>query len=280
VNEPQLPAGRPRRLGFDTGIPNVARIYDALLGGKDSYGADRQAAQELLKVVPGAARAARENRAFLGRAVRFLAGEAGIQQFLDIGTGLPTLGNVHEIAQAANPAARVVYADYDPVVVLHANVLLAKAVTVAAVNADLRYPHDLLTSPAVRALIDFDEPVAVLLVAVLHFLEDSDSPWKIVDCIKDHIAPGSYLVLSHVTGDDIPPDARRQAREVYENASAPGVARERDGIARFFDGLVMLSPGLVTVPAWRPDHIITKPHETLFYGGVGRKPDSPERSTL
>ena len=278
MTEPEFPAGRPRRLGFDTGVPNVARIYDALLGGKDNYAADREAAGELLKVVPGAARAARDNRAFLGRAVRFLAGEAGIRQFLDIGTGLPTLGNVHEIAQAANPAARVVYADHDPVVMLHANVLLAKSASVEAVNADLRYPLDLLTSPAVRALIDFDEPVAVLLVAVLHFVEDSENPWKIVDCIKDHMAPGSYPALSHVTGDDIPPDAMQQAREVYKNASAPGVARERDDIDRFFDGLVMLSPGLVNVPAWRPDHIIRKPRETLFYAGVGRKPASTEGS--
>ena len=278
MNGLEFPAGRPRRLGFDTGVPNVARIYDALLGGKDNYAADREAAEELLKAVPGAMAAARENRAFLGRAVRLLAGEAGIRQFLDIGTGLPTLGNVHEIAQAANPAARVVYADYDPVVLLHANVLVEKAVTVAAVNADLRYPRDLLTSPAVRALIDFDEPVAVLLVAVLHFLEDSDNPWKIVDCIKDHMAPGSYLVVSHVTGDDLPPDARQHAREVYENASAPGVTRAYDDIARFFDGLVMLAPGLVNVPAWRPDRITRTPHETLFFAGIGRKPDSTAES--
>ena len=278
MTEYEFPAGRPRRLGFDTGFPNVARIYDALLGGKDNYAVDREAAGELLKAVPGAAQAARDNRAFLGRAVRFLAGEAGIRQFLDIGTGLPTLGNVHEIAQAANPEARVVYADHDPVVVLHANVLLAKSVTVAAVNADLRYPLDLVTSPAVRALIDFDEPVAVLLVAVLHFLEDSENPWKIVDCIKDHMAPGSYLALSHVTGDDIPPDASAQACEIYENASAPGVVRAHEDIDRFFDGLVMLAPGLVNVSAWRPDHITRAPRETLFYAGVGRKPASAEGS--
>jgi len=181
---------------------------------------------------------------------------------------------VHEVAQAVDPMARVVYADYDPMVVLHANVLLANAVTVEAVNADLRYPHDLLTSPAVRALIDFDQPVAVLLVAILHFLEDSDNPWKIVDYIKEHMAPGSYLVMSHVTGDDIPPEARQQAREVYQNASAPGVTRVRDDIARFFDGLVMLSPGLVNVPAWRPGRIAGTPRETLFYAGIGRKPAS------
>jgi hypothetical protein len=278
VNEPEFATGRSRRLGFDTGFPNVARIYDVLLGGKDNYAADREAAEELLKVVPGAAAAARENRAFLGRAVRFLAGEAGIRQFLDIGTGLPAAGNVHQVAQATDPAARVVYTDFDPVVVLHANVLLADAVTVSAINADLRYPRDLLTSPAVRALIDFDEPVAVLLVAVLHFLEDRENPWGIVDCLKDHLAPGSYLVVSHVTGDDIPPDARQHAREVYDTASAPGVARSRDDIARFFDGLVMLAPGLVSVPAWRPDHIVRTPRETLFYAGIGRKPASTTES--
>jgi hypothetical protein len=252
----------------------VARIYDALLGGKDNFAADRAAAAELLEAVPGAAAAARENRAFLGRAVRFLAAEAGIRQFLDIGSGLPAAGNVHQIAQEADPLARVLYADCDPVVVLHANVLLANTVTVAAVDADLRYPEDLLNSPAVRALIDFDEPVAVLLVAVLHFLEDRENPQAIVNCIKERLTPGSYLVVSHVTGDDIPPQATQQARAVYENASAPGVARARDDIARFFDGLVMLAPGLVNVTAWRPDRIVRQPHETLFYAGIGRKPAS------
>jgi len=213
--------------GFDASVPNVARVYDALLGGKDNYAADRQAAGKLLAAVPGAAVAARQNRAFLARAVRFLAREAGIRQFLDIGTGLPTGGSVHEIAHAADPQAHVVYADYDPVVVRHAEAMLANALTVAAVNADLRHPRHLLTLPTVRTLINLAEPVAVLLVAVLHFLEDREDPWAIVKCLKDQMAPGSYLVISHVTADHIPAAAAQQAREAYQDASAPGVTRTR-----------------------------------------------------
>ena len=249
----------------------MARIYDVLLGGKDNYAADRDAAAKLLGAVPDAGIAARDNRAFLGRAVRFLADEAGIRQFLDIGTGLPTHGNVHEIAHAADPAARVVYVDNDPVVTTHANALLTDAPTVAAVNADLRCPRDLLTSPAVRALIDFNKPVAVLLVAVLHFVDDSQDPWAKVECIKEHIAPGSYLVVSHVTDDELSYDARRCARQAYEGASAPGVARTLEGIARFFDGLVMVGPGLVNAAAWRSNGVMHVPRRALFYAGIGRQ---------
>jgi S-adenosyl methyltransferase len=256
---------------FDPYVPHPARVYNAWLGGKDNYAADRDAAAKLLAAVPDAGIAARDNRAFLGRAVRFLAGEAGIRQFLDIGTGLPTHGNVHEIAHAADPAARVVYADNDPVVTTHANALLADAPTVAAVNADLRCPRDLLTSPAVRALIDFNKPVAVLLVAVLHFVDDSQDPWAIVECIKEHIAPGSYLVVSHVTDDELSYDARRCARQAYEGASAPGVARTLEGIARFFDGMVMVGPGLVNAAAWRSNGVMHMPRRALFYAGIGRQ---------
>jgi hypothetical protein len=265
------PAGQPRRLAFDPRVPNVARIYDALMDGKDNYAADRDVARELLDAVPGAADAARDNRAFLGRALRFLAGEAGVRQFLDIGTGLPAAGNAHEVAQSYDSAARVVYADCDPMVVLHANALLTDAPDIAVINGDLRYPRDLLTSPGVRALINFDEPVAVLLAAVLHFLEDRDDPWGIAECIKERMAPGSYLVVSHGTGDDVGPDAARRAQELYRNASAPAAARTRDEIERFFDGLVMVSPGLVPAGDWRPDQPVRKSHETLVYAGIGRK---------
>jgi hypothetical protein len=263
-----LPGGQ----GFDPGIPNVARIYDALLGGKDNYAADREAARRLVAAVPGAAHAARENRAFLARAVSFLAGEAGMRQFIDIGTGLPAGGHVHEIAQAADPGARVAYADNDPVVVAHANALLAGAPTVAVVHADVRYPRHLMTLPALRAFIDFDQPVAVLLVAVLHFVADSEDPWAIARCITGYLAAGSYLVVSHVTGDEITADAARQARAIYDGASAPGVTRSKDDIGRFFDGLEMVPPGVVDVAAWRsgPRHGGT-PGAVLFYAGIGRK---------
>ena len=189
---------------FETGIPNIARVYDALLGGKDNYAVDRQAALALTAAIPHADRAARDNRAFLGRAVRYLAAEAGISQFLDIGTGLPTQGNVHEIAQAVNPDARVVYVDNDNVVVSHGRALLAKAPGVLAVEGDLRYPRELLGRKEVRTFLDFTQPVAVLLVAVLYFLGDSESPWQAISAITRRIAPGSYVAVSHVTGDEIP----------------------------------------------------------------------------
>lgn len=256
---------------FNPTVPNVARIYDFLLGGKDNYAADRGAAQRLLAAVPGAVRAARDNRRFLGRAVWFLAREAGIRQFLDIGTGLPTRGNVHEIAHAAKPGARVVYADNDPVVVTHARALLADSLTVAAVNGDLRDPDHLFSLPDVRTFINWDEPVAVLMVAVLHFLEDRENPWEAVNVFKARMAPGSYLVLSHVTGDDTPADVIQQAAEVYQNASAPGMARSRAQIARFFDGLEMVSPGLADPAEWRRPHLQATSRPILFYAGVARK---------
>jgi SAM-dependent methyltransferase len=266
------PAGPVPPQGLDVTVPNVARIYDHLLGGKDNFEADREAARRLLAVVPDAARAARANRTFLARAVQFLAREAGIRQFLDIGTGLPTRGNVHEIAQVANPQAHVLYTDIDPMVVVHASALLANSLTVAATQADLRQPEHLFTMPVTRTLIDISQPLAVLLVAVLHFLPDNENPWALVDEIKRKLAPGSCVVISHVTADEIPAGAARQASEVYRDASAPGVARSRDDIARFFSGLDMVAPGLVDAAAWRTPHLVGQPRPALFYAGIGRKP--------
>jgi hypothetical protein len=258
---------------FDAGIPNIARIYDYLLGGKDNYATDREAALALTAAIPGAARAARDNRAFLARAVHFLAAEAGISQFLDIGTGLPTSGHVHEIARAVNPATRVVYADNDPVVVAHARALLADTPAVVAAEGDVRYPRHLLTTRAVRELLDFGQPVAVLLVAVLHFVADYESPWQAVKAITDRLAPGSYLVVSHVTGDEITADAVRQVREIYDGAFVRGAARRKGDIARFFDGLDLVPPGIVDVAAWRSGRCRSRSSRpVLFYAGVGRKP--------
>jgi SAM-dependent methyltransferase len=257
--------------GLDVTIPNVARIYDWLLAGKDNFAADREAGQRLLAAVPDAAKAARANRAFLGRAVRFLAEEAGIRQFLDIGTGLPTQGNVHEIAQATDPRARVVYCDHDPIVVTHANALLANNLTVAASQADLRDPDFLFTLPLAHPLLDTSQPMGVLLVAVLHFLSDSDDPWALVERIKRKLAPGSYLVISHVTGDEMPAESARAAAEVYQGASAPGVSRSREEIARFFTGLDLVEPGLVEVSAWRPPPLDHRPRPAVLYAGIGRK---------
>jgi hypothetical protein len=252
--------------------PNVARIYDALLGGKDNYPADREAARALAAAVPGAAQAARENRAFLGRAVRFLASRHGISQFLDIGTGLPTREHVHQAARKVIPDARVVYADNDPVVVAHARALLAGQPGVSAVTADVRAPRDLLTSPDVREALDFTRPVGALLVAVLHFVTDDEDPWAAVRCIVDHLAPGSFLVISHVTGDEIPASAVEQAHKIYAGAQAPGTARSRAEVARFFDGTQLTSAGITDAATWHAARRGTAHKPALFWAGVGRKP--------
>jgi len=256
--------------GLDTSTPNPARIYDALLGGKDNFPADRTAAHAILNVAPQARRGARENRAFLQRAVRYLAAEeAGIRQFLDIGTGLPTQGNVHQVAQAVAPDARVAYVDHDPVVHVHANALLANHTTTVAVLADLRDPEAILRHPEVRRLLDFARPVAVLLVAVLHFLRDEEDPAGIVARLRDAMAPGSYLVVSHATAD-FHPQAGAKVTEVYQRASAPLVLRSHSETGRFFGGFDLVAPGLVEPASWHPDDPVS-PGAGGFYSGVGRK---------
>jgi O-methyltransferase involved in polyketide biosynthesis len=252
-------------------MPNVARIYDFLLGGKENCDEDRRAAQQLLVNVPDAAVAAWDNREFLGRAVRFLAEEAGIRQFIDIGTGLPTRGNVHAVAQQFAPGARVVYVDYDPDVIRHAQKLLRQHSNVVAIEGDLRNPGQLLANSALRALISFDEPIAVILVAVLHFIRDDESPYDIVSYLKHAMPPKSHLVLSHVTSDDIAPETARRVEKLYERTTAPGVTRTRAEIARFFDGLDLIPPGLVNVASWRSDWMTAEPGRTIFYAGVGSK---------
>ena len=263
----ELANGTPWYL--DTSVPNVARVYDYLLGGKDNYAVDRAAAAELVRLIPDARRACHQNRQFLSRAVRFLAGEAGIRQFIDIGTGLPTQGSVHEVAQDFTPGARVIYVDYDPVVVSHAQALLVRAPATVAINGDLRKPDQILSHPAVEALIDFTEPVAILLVAVLHFLRDDDKPCEIVDTLKAAMPAGSYLVLSHVTSDNIPAEAARDVSDLYEQTTAPGAARTRQEIERFFDGMEMVEPGLVNVCNWKM--WMELPSPAIFYAGVARK---------
>ncbi len=264
-HDPRHPAG------IDTSRPNPARIYDALLGGKDNFPADRDAAEAILDVAPQARRGARENRAFLQRAVRYLAREAGIRQFLDIGTGLPTQGNVHQIAQAIAPDARVAYVDHDPVVHVHANALLADNTTTVAVLADLREPEVILGHPEVRRVLDFTRPLAVLLVAVLHFLRDEEDPAGIVARLRDAMAPRNYVVISHATAD-FHPQVAAKITDVYQQASAPLVLRSHSQIGRFFDGFDLVEPGLVQPASWRPDGgIPASPSAGGFYSGVGRK---------
>ncbi|MEV4222954.1 MULTISPECIES: SAM-dependent methyltransferase [Nonomuraea] len=260
--------------GFDPTKPNVARLYDYYLGGKDHFPADREAAERILKVAPEVRAAARANRAFLGRAVRFLAGE-GISQFLDIGTGLPSQGAVHEVANSVSPGSRVVYVDRDPVVMVHARAMLASDTDTVAVEGDLRKPRQILDDPVVLDTIDFNRPVGVLLVAVMHFIAESDDPAGILRTLREAMAPGSYLVLSHGTSD-----ARRAAvrkgTEVYRNATAPLTLRDRAGIAAMFDGFDLVDPGLVWLPEWRPGEtdaidFTDDPASSLILCGVGRR---------
>jgi trans-aconitate methyltransferase len=269
-------AGRQREgtsvSGTEATRPNVARIYDYLLGGTENYDIDKRAAEELLSALPDAAVAAWDNREFLGRAVRFIAQESGIRQFVDIGTGLPTRGNVHSAVEQFNPDARIVCVDYDPEVVAHARSLLAGQRMVVAIEGDLRHVEQIFSQEVVCRLINFREPVAVLLVAILHFIRDDEHPYHIVDQIKDAIAPGSYLVISHVTADDITDEAAERARRLYYRASAPVIPRTYGDIAHFFDGLEILSPGVVNVSAWRSNWMPTEPGRTMSYAAVGRKP--------
>jgi hypothetical protein len=255
--------------GFDTSVAHPARMYDYFLGGKNHFPADQAAADQLLETVPQTRVGARENRAFLQRVVRHLAGEAGIRQFLDIGTGLPTQGNVDEIAREITPHARVVYVDNDPIVHVHANALLAGDNT-AAILGDLRDPTAILEHPTVRRYIDFDQPVAILLLAVLHFIRDKDDPAGIMARLKGVMAPGSHLALSHATGDLYPAEIGNSAMRAYDRASSPLVLRTRAEIDEFFDGFELLDPGVVQLSLWRPEGEL--PSARGLFGGVARKP--------
>jgi SAM-dependent methyltransferase len=260
---------------IDTSRPHPARMYDFYLGGKDNYPVDREAAAAVLRAVPEVRAIARANRAFLQRAVRFLAAEAGIGQFLDIGTGIPAAGNVHEVAQRAAPGARVVYVDNDPIVHVHASALLTGEGDTGIVLADLREPETILAHPQVRAMIDFTEPAALLLVAIVHFLTNSEDPAAVIGVLRDGLAPGSFVVLSHGTSDFHPPATVGLAAAAYERATAPLVLRSRAQVVRFFEGLELVEPGLVQVPLWRPDGNPPRDlRKIAIYGGVGRKPQA------
>lgn len=264
--------GKQVPLGLDVTVPNVARMYDYYLGGKDNFEADRVAAEKVLALVPGLRRAVVENRRFLRRVVRFLAEEVGIDQFLDIGVGLPTRGAVHEVAHEVNPAARVVYADYDPVVVSHGQALLTVKDRSLMVQADLRQAADILTMPEVAAHLDVSKPVAVILFAVLHFIADDMDPASSVARLRDALAPGSCLALTHI-GSDFFPDkqALANAVAVYEKASEQVWPRGRDQILSFFGGFDLLEPGLVPKHQWRPVTGIAPDTPTIQWGGVGQK---------
>jgi SAM-dependent methyltransferase len=252
--------------------PNIARVYDYLLGGSHNFAADRASAEEFLARWPDARETMRVNRAFLGRAVRHLAGQAGIRQFLDIGSGIPTMGNVHEIARQAAPSTRVVYADNDPVVVLHSRAILGRDEHAAAIEADLRRPGEILAHPDLQNMLDLSQPVALLLVAVLHFFPDDDDPAALVAGLRDALAPGSYVVISHGT-TDAQPGHVADAMGHYARTTAPFQPRSHPEILRFFDGFDLAEPGLVRAPLWRPDdpRDTGNPERAAAYAGAGRK---------
>ncbi|MGK4583856.1 SAM-dependent methyltransferase [Kitasatospora sp. HPMI-4] len=254
-------------------IPHPARMYDYYLGGKDNFPADREAAERVMALGPVVRISARANRAFLQRAVRHLS-ELGVKQFLDIGTGIPTAGNTHEIAQRVHPDAKVVYLDNDPIVLVHSRALLAAGHgTAVVVDGDLRRPAAILDDPEVRRAIDFGQPVALLLCAVLHFVDDAEDPHGIVRQLVDALPSGSYLALSHGTSEFLPPADRGRGAAVYRTASARLTPRDREQVLRFFDGLELLEPGLVTAPFWRPDQEARGAETTAaIWAGVARKP--------
>jgi hypothetical protein len=261
---------------IDTSKPHPARMYDAYLGGRDNYAADREAVRHILRAFPEVRAIARANRAFMQRAVRFLAGEAGVRQFIDIGTGIPSAGNVHEVAGQVAPGARVVYVDNDPIVHVHANALLTGSGTTAIVLADLREPGSILAQPKVLQLIDFSQPVALLLVAILHFIADEEDPAGIVTTLRDALPIGSYLALSHGTADFHPPGVAGKAASAYEHATAPLALRNFEQVSAFFDGFEVLEPGLVRASLWRPDGKPPRPRDLAklgIYAGLGRKAD-------
>jgi hypothetical protein len=253
-------------------------MYDYLLGGKDHFEADRDAIAALLKAVPNARTGARENRAFLGRAVRYLVAEAGVRQFLDIGAGLPTASNVHEVAQSVAPDTRVVYVDNDPIVMAHARALLTShpAGQTAYIEADLHDPAAILSHPSVRATLDFARPVALMLVAVLHFFPDAEDPAGIVSTLLDALPPGSYLVASQTTADFNDPGQAADGVQAVQRAGVAFQTRTAEEFADLaFAGLELVPPGLVAVSEWRPETeagLRPLPSEVAYYGAAGRKP--------
>jgi SAM-dependent methyltransferase len=257
-----------KSLGIRTDIPHPARVYDYMLGGKDNFAADREMAEVGLKLMPEMRESSRANRDFLVRTVRFLR-EAGISQFLDIGTGLPTSPNTHEIAQDGHPDARVVYVDNDPVVFLRAEALMADNQTVAVVRADLRDVDEVLA--AAGRLLDFGKPTALLFVAVLHCIPDADDPAGIVARYLAALAPGSYLVISHST-DEFNFERTHAASKAAAERGAVWLPRGKDAIARMFNGRELVDPGLVLVSHWRPDGGVISPNadRAWTYGGVAR----------
>ncbi len=259
--------------GLDTRHAHSARVYNYWLGGKDNFAADREAAEQAIAANPGIVADVRANRAFLVRAVRYLAAERGVRQFLDIGTGLPTASNTHEVAQAVVPDARIVYADNDPMVLAYARALLTstREGATAYLDADLRDPSAIVR--AASATLDFSQPIALMLLIILHLIPEADDPYGIVASLVGALPAGSYLVLSHPASDIRAAEMADMTKRVNERMSGPkATMRDRAAITRFFDGLELLEPGVVQPQLWRPDPGITGPPQVTAWCGVARKP--------
>ena len=264
--------GKAGSLPFDTSKAHQARMYDYALGGKDNYEADRAAVEAALKIYPEGIFTARANRAFLGRVVRYLAAEAGIRQFLDLGTGIPTAGNTHEVAQAIAPQSRVVYVDYDPIVLAHARALLTSSEAGATeyIDADVRNTDTILAQAA--EVLDFSKPVAVTMLTILHAMPDSDDPHAIVAKLMDAVPPGSYLAISHSGSDLFDQQTKDGVTNVMARmAQQQFTLRNRDQVARFFTGTDLVEPGVVPVEEWRQEPSTGDTRRSSLWGAVGRK---------
>ncbi|MDF5754178.1 SAM-dependent methyltransferase [Spongiactinospora sp. TRM90649] len=267
--------------GINTNVPSVARVYDYFLGGKDNFAVDREVVEQVAKLMPAGwnpGTGAQDNRAFLRRTVRHLTREAGIRQFIDIGSGLPTQGNVHEVAQEAAPSARVVYVDNDPIVLVHARALLGRDPGTAVITADVRDPDEIVGNPAIRDFIDFKQPVGLLMLAILHHINDHENPGGITRRLTDAMPDGSHLVISHFRnpGAARPDDADLADRceRLFNDRLGAGRWRTQQEITAYFGDWKLLDPGLVPLPEWRPDpgeRIEEHPVYHLFVGGVARK---------
>jgi hypothetical protein len=270
------PAGDPDRLlpAINTSVAHPARVYDYLLGGKDNFAADRVLGDALAVAMPSAREMVRANRDFLGRVVRYLVTEAGTRQFLDVGTGIPTAENTHEVAQDAEPVSRIVYVDNDPIVLAHARALMTSdpAGATAFIQADLHDPDKILDDPVLRRTLDLGEPVALMLIAILMYIRDEENPRGLVSTLMDALPPGSYLALTHPTAD-FNPEEVANAVAAAEQAGISFTTRSQAEVAAFFDGLDLVDPGVVPILAWRPEG--APPHDprtAYYYGAVGRKP--------
>jgi hypothetical protein len=261
--------------GVDTSVPSMARVYDFMLGGGHNFAVDRGVGAQIEVAMPGLRQAARVNRAFLGRVVRFMAGQ-GVRQFLDIGSGIPTVGNVHQIAQREDPECHVVYVDRDPVAVAHSELMLMANDRAAVVQADMRDPESILGSPEVRRLLNFDEPVGLLMLLVLHWVPDEADLLNLLDRYQRPLAAGSYLAITHVTGDN-QGEGLGQATEAIERSKSPDQVnlRTHAEICKMFGDFELIEPGLVGCALWRPggpgDISDSPDMNMLVYGGVGRK---------